>query len=56
MLGSDLAQDPSRHTQLCNEYSWVEVATTSAIGRALFNAGFKKSNGEKKVERKCKGC
>ena len=47
MLGSDLAQDHQGTHNFANEYSWVEEATTSAIGRALFNAGFQKSNGEK---------
>ena len=51
MLGSDLAQDHQGTHNFANEYSWVEVATTSAIGRALFNAGFQKSNGEKKASR-----
>ncbi len=30
---------------------WMENCETSAIGRALFNAGFQKSNGEKKASR-----
>ena len=51
VLGSDLAQDHQGTHNFANEYSWVEVATTSAIGRALFNAGFQKSNGEKKASR-----
>ena len=51
LLGSDLAQDHQGTHNFANEYSWVEVATTSAIGRALFNAGFQKSNGEKKASR-----
>jgi len=51
MLGSDLAQDHQGTHNFANEYSWVEVATTSAIGRALFNAGFQKSNGEKKASK-----
>lgn len=51
LLGSDLAQDHQGTHNFANEYSWVEVASTSAIGRALFNAGFQKTKGEKKATR-----
>lgn len=50
LLGSDLAQEEKGKNGFANEYSWVENAATSSIGRSLFNAGFAKKN-EKKPSR-----
>ena len=50
LLGSDLAQEQQGKNGFANEYSWVENAATSSIGRSLFNAGFAKKN-EKKPSR-----
>ena len=50
LLGSDLAQEQQGKNGMANNYSWVENAATSSIGRSLFNAGFAKKN-EKKPSR-----
>jgi len=41
-LATGLAQEEKGQGGFANEYSWVENAETSAIGRALANAGFQK--------------
>ena len=46
-----IAQETKGQGGFANKDAWVENCETSAIGRALFNAGFQKSNGEKKASR-----